>query len=71
MTKKNHTKLNHVSWLLKMILNFAKMVTYISTKPSVSHLQSKMLNKTIQENLRKNGCYGCKVYKCQKRCKKR
>ena len=40
------------------------MVTYISTKPSVSHLQSKMLNKTIQENLRKNGCYGCKVYRC-------
>ena len=29
------------------------MITNISTKPWINHLQSKMLHKTIQENLRK------------------
>ena len=38
------------------------MIPYISTKPPISHLQSKMLHKTIQNSLEKM-VITVKVYK--------
>ena len=44
-----------------MIRNFAKIIISISTKSSISHLQSKKLHNAIQKELRKDGYYGNKV----------